>query len=93
MRAMYSRSFSARFGFTENCSSSAGQAKPTVSDEPTISATASAGIRRSRSTMVMKNMAATKMEITSSTICAGSTALISVYDAPVKVSCERVSSP
>ncbi len=78
LREMYSLSFSARLGLTENCSRIIGQATPTTRLDPTISAAAKAGRRRSRSTIVEKNIAATNREITSRMICAGSIALISV---------------
>ena len=78
LRAMYSRSFAARFGDTENCSTTSGQATPMMPAETSMSTVAMAGMARLRRKMDAKNAAATTIEMTSSTIFAGSSALMSV---------------
>ncbi len=91
-RAMYSRSFTARLGLTENCSTASGHAEPTTSAENSRSTVARAGIRRSLMTIAEKKAAAHTSATENMKILAGMTALTSVYPAPVKVEFSRNSN-
>ncbi|SKX67175.1 Uncharacterised protein [Mycobacteroides abscessus subsp. abscessus] len=75
---MYSSSFWAAFGLTENCSIASGQPTPMTSAVNNISTVASAGTRRSRITAPAKNATAQMIATTMRISFDGNTALMSV---------------
>ena len=90
LRLMYSRSFCAALGLTLICSTINGQAAPTIIEDSSSSTRPMDGIRKSRNTTAENTATAQINAIASRISLAGSTALISVYPAPVNGFPERV---
>ena len=71
LRRMDSASLELRFGWTENCSMSSGQAVPMTMADSSMRTTARPGMRRSLITTAEKNAMATTMPMTIKMIFAG----------------------
>ncbi len=92
LRLIDSASRSMAFGFTENCSSTAGHAAPTRMLDRISSTVAIAGSWRLRSTAPTKNATAQNTAMHNRISLAGSTALRSVYVAPLNLSLRSENS-
>ena len=82
LRAMYCDSRWTSLGLTRNCWVYAGNSPPSTTAESTSRASAPAGSRMLRTTMLAKNSSAHSTATPMRMFFAGSTELTSVYDAP-----------